>query len=633
MATAQLRDELSIDAFNAKWFEAATKHLNPPYKGTIQTWLKERRACQTNLFLLAKKYLALDLIDSFYCPDHPIENCPEAIPCRICSKILVPCPGIPPGISVHREICNAFVHKNPDETIFNQDTKKERLVLCSRGSFKSSLNRADAAQWIIAFPNVRLVIFSASPDLGEVFVKTVKEWFTITEKDGQGICDPRFKEFQQLFPEHMVSAAKKEAADQFTTPARTKSSVEPTLMTLPLVGNTAGWHFDVGKWDDAVSDVNCGPNSTEDSRKQVGENIALKKKLIMLQGYKEYVGTPYASDDFYSSILERNRPEVVLIKPCWQVKPEAKHKRIEDLAETDVHLLFPVDGAGQPQLTFQSLKREALDNPYIFSCQYLVSPEATKVVKFTEQLLSSHITQPDGLPQAGTYTCFSAWDLAGSASSSSDFSVGAVGWFAKSGPLAGRMFVREIVMGRFSPSELEQKIASLAARWRVEGISIEGSPGSFFAETGIMRELVRCGYSECPRPEFFKVDTRKDAKNNRAASLESLLINDLLWFSAEIPIMDMVIKQFIGFKPHSKRKDDIVDCVAHLSRHMPTNLIIPANSQQIEQAKIDMLKDKMLQEMLFPDAVLVPPELLAPEAPKQWDGARVIRDHSELYGS
>lgn len=632
---AQLRDELSVEDFNAKWFKAASQDLNPPYKGNLQMWLKERHSCQTNLFLLCKKYLGLDLIDSFYCPAHPIENGPVAIPCRICSRILEPCPGIPTGTSVHREICNTFVHKNPDESIFNQDTKKERLILCSRGSFKSSINRADAAQYIIALPNIRIVIFSASPDLGEIFVKSVKEWFTIQEKDGKYFCDPRFREFQQLFPEHMVPASRKEPASEFTTPARTQSNVEATLMTLPLVGNTAGYHFDVGKWDDSVSDVNCGPNSTEDSRKQVTENIKLKKKLIMLQGYKEYVGTPYTSDDFYSSTLESNRPEVVLIKPCWQVKPESKHKRLEDLQESDVHLLFPVDGKGEPQLTFQALKREALDNFYLFSCQYLCAPEATKTVKFTEQLLMSHIIQPEGLPQAGTYTCFSAWDLAGSASSSADFSVGVVGWFPKTGPLIGRMFVREVVMGRFSPSELEYQVANQAARWRVEGISIEGSPGSFFAETGIMRELVRCGYPDCPRPEFFKLDTRKDAKSSRAASLESLLVNDLLWFSSDIgPIMDTVVKQFVTFKPHSKRKDDIVDAIAHLSRHMPMNLVVPQTEQQVEQAKIDILKDKQLQEMLFPQQVLVnPAELFAPQAPTVWEGARVIRDHSELYGS
>lgn len=534
-------------------------------------------------------------------------------------------------------MCDTFVHKNPDETIFNQDTKKIRLILCSRGTFKSSVDRADVAQWIICFPNVRVVIFSASPDLGVDFVKSVKEWFTLQMKGPKEApepnCDPRYVEFQQLFPEHLISDKKRESEDQFLSPARTKSNPDPTLFTLPLVGNTAGHHADVGKFDDCVSDVNCGPNSTEDERRKVSENIRLKRKLIMLAGYKDYIGTPYASDDFYAQMLERNRPDVVLIKPCWEVKKESKHKSVDELKEADVNLLFPIDGKGEEQLTFKALKREANDDFFLFTCQFLCQPDVARTVKFTEQLINAHICQAEGLPQAGTYSCFSAWDFAGSNSASADFSVGCVGWFAKAGPLAGRMFVREIVMGRYSPSELAFQVAHQAARWRVEGISIEGSPGSFFLENEILDQLLRCGYPDAPRPEFFKVDTRKDAKNSRASNIETLLIHDRLWFSSDcMTDTDVLTKQFVNFKPHSKRKDDIVDGVAHLSRHMPTHIEIPKTEQDRQQAIRDIMRDKMLAEMLYPDQPAPLPE--APfEAPKTFDGYPVRANETEVYGT
>lgn len=634
--------EIARSAFEDKWYKHATTHLQPFYTGTFEEWKAARRVCQTDLFVLAKKYLKLDLIDNFYCPKHQEESFSEAIPCSQCGRIMVPyAEADATGVrSIHRQICNAFVSKSPDRKLYDQDCKKIRLILCSRGTFKSSINRADTVQWVINFPDIRIVIFSASPDLGTSFVKSVKEWFIINErtdeehpKDEKTIhCNERYVEFQQLFPEHLVLSKKKESEDRFLSPARVKSAIEPTILTLPLVGNTAGYHFDVGKFDDCVSDVNCGPTSTAESRAQVGENIRLKRKLIMLMGFKDYVGTPYTSDDYYSYALERTKPEIILIRPCWTVKFDARFKHVDELQESDVTLTFPFDGKGEPQLTFSALKREAQDDYYLFTCQFLCEPQISKVVRFTEELILAHTVQAEGLPQAGTFNCFSAWDLAGSDGASADFTVGCVGWFPTAGPLAGRMFVREIVMGRFSPSEVEYQVAHLAAKWRAEGISIEGSPGSYYAQNGILREMIRCGYSDGPRPDFFKVDTKKDAKNHRAANLESLLVNNLLWFSSDIPIMETVIKQFVNFKPHSKRKDDIVDAVAHLSRHLPSYVAIPQTTQQLTQAVIDVCRDKQLQELLYPEAppIAEPPP---PELPKTWEGMPVYRHESELYGS
>src|ERR1700689_1821142 len=95
------------------WYKFAKTKLG--YSRTRDEWIGERKRGCIDLFWLAKHCLKLDLVDSYVCPAHSIMMGPEPEPCKICGTMFEPCPGLIPGISVHREICNAFVHKNPNE--------------------------------------------------------------------------------------------------------------------------------------------------------------------------------------------------------------------------------------------------------------------------------------------------------------------------------------------------------------------------------------------------------------------------------------------------------------------------------------------------------------------------------------
>lgn len=631
--------DLSPEDFLEKWYNFSKKKLK--YKGTKDEWCKLRDRGCADLFWLAKTCLKLDLVDSYVCPNHSIMMGPEPIPCTICGTVFEPCPGLTPGISVHREICNAFVHKNPNETLFNQDTKKTRAIFAPRGSYKSSIDMADCAQWIVCFPNIRILILSASPDLGAAFVQSIKTWFSLVkmdEEENDYECSTEFELFQQLFPEHLIPVKKRESEDQFLTPARTKTTlVDPTLFTLPLEGSTSGHHADVGKFDDCVSDSNSGPKSSDDQRKKVGENMRLKRKIILASGYVDYVGTPYADDDAYSHLLEFRKPEVVLVRPAWEVKAASKQKNEDDLAEADYNLLLPTDGKGAPLLPYAFLKAEQNDDEHLFNCQYLCTAKAAKyTIVFNDPLIDSHTIASEGLPQPGTYKIFSVWDTASTDNKGSDFSVGGVGLFTIAGPLAGRMFVVEIVRGRFSRYELPHQIAAQAARWRVERIGIEKSPGVEYMEGDIMKELAICGYPECPLPEWIQIENKKDAKALRIEGLAALFEQDRLYFLSEIPIMEVVKRELIMFKRNSRRKDDTADMVALLSRYMPKNIEIPKNEAERQSKAEDWLKQKQLHDMIYDPSQFIPaaPET-APQTPTEFEGYPVVSgpESQQLYGT
>jgi len=546
----------------------------------------------------------------------------------------------------HRPITDDFfIKKNPyvdakswKEAVAKQSTIKNRLLLYPRSSFKSSIDMADVVQWIVCFPNIRVMYMTAEESLATDFVRQVRSHFLVPD-------ETKLTQFQMLYFAHCWPAKKKEAEDQFMSRARIETQPQPTLLALSLGMSTAGKHADVGKFDDCVSNKNSGPMSGPEQRKKVTEEIKLARFIIDLYGYRDYVGTPYNSDDAYASLQESLPGLEVLAEPCWIVKPHARKKTLDELVADDVDLLFPIDGNGVERLTFKALMDEYKTDAFIFSCQYLINPNASKVTKFTEAMFRKHIISSEQFPQPGCYFVAMFWDFAKTDGDGSDFSVGGIGLFTTAGPLAGRMFVPEIIMGRFSKSELPFQVANLAARWKpLEKAGVEKSPGADFLENDILRALARVGYPDCPGIEWVPTTNQKGAKNVRAEKLETVFIENRIFFSDQIACIDDVVKQFVKFKPGSNRKDDAVDMLAYLSRYLPGDIAVPVTEQEKQTAAWDLLKQKQIHERMFPhnpdkenpiwkrdgydrQEIVVPP-------PTQWEGMPNYQNpEQQIYGT
>ena len=446
-------DELYDDAKKGVAQTKSEREWNQYGYQNFETWLEDREECYSNLFWFATEILGYDLVE------------------------------------FHKKITDEFfIKKDPSVEIYKLSPIKSRLILYPRGSFKSSIDEADTVQWIIAYPNIRIALMTATASLGIAFVGKVKSFFQVPEST-------KLTRFQMLFFEHCVAANKRESEDRFTTRARTiKNITEPTLEALGLTETTSGKHYEVGKFDDVVSNKNSGPGSTPDMRKGVYDAIRFAAALIDPFGYKFYLGTPYDADDAWSYLQEKTLNLTFLKEPALIIKPEAKNKKFIDLLDDDVILLFPKDGKDFPRLTLEFLKAECHAEEYIFSCNYMLDPTRTKTVNFTEDLLRSRVTQESGLPQPGTYKVYSAWDFADSTGKGSDYSVGTVGML----DCLGRLFIVEVTRGKYSPSDLAFRVADQASRWRVEKIYIEKSPGADFLQNDIIRELNRCGYPRMP---------------------------------------------------------------------------------------------------------------------------------------
>jgi hypothetical protein len=505
---------------------------------------------------------------------------------------------------VHRKITDDFfIKKNPyvdaknwQQAITKQSQVKNRLLLYPRGTFKSSIDMADAIQWMICFPNIVVIYMTAEESLATDFVRQVKGYFQVPDNS-------KMTRFQMLYTEHCVSAKRKESEDQFLSPARKENHAQPTLLALSLGMSTAGKHGHVGKFDDCVSNKNSGPKATPEQRKAITDEIKLARSLIGLAFYRDYVGTYYDGADAYVSFEETISDLKVLKAAAWEVKPHARKKQVHELEEEDVILLFPVDRDGVPRLTFKALMDEYKVDAFIFSCQFLLNPTLTKTVKFTDQMFRKQIVPSSEFPQDGTYFIADVWDLATSDGKKSDRSCGMVGKFTIAGPLAGRMYVSEIIRGRYSKSELPFQIAGQANRWKpIKNLGIEKPPAHDFLENDIMRAMQKVGYPDCPAIEWIPIENIKGAKNERAAETEILLVNNQVFFSADIPtdVMNEVIKEHVSFKAGANRKDDSVDTLARLARYMPKEISCPQSEQEKQTAAWDLLKQKQTHERMFP---------------------------------
>jgi len=519
--------------------------------------------------------------------------------------------GIPLNAIVHGAMCGLFVQKNPLKDIYEQDSVKQRLLLAPRNSMKTTLDQADIVQWILCFPNVRILILTGTQDLAYRMVKELKAHFQLNL-----LLRALFPELCPVDPE-----AKWGVADEFTVP-RTKNWREPTVSVSTIDSTKAGSHYEILKLDDCVTEVN---SRTAEQLKKVVDAFADTTPLMEPQGsYRDYIGTRYDGQDAYGNLLRKNQeaidegeePETkVLILSAWKVKEgrelETNSFGTPVIKADDVELLYP------ERLGFRWLHKQYREDPYKFSCQQLNNPDPNieQLVKsFPLDLLLRHKIPYDGMPFAGTkYLC---WDLSGySKTASSDWTVGIVGMVDDQ----NRLFVIDIIRGKYNPVQQAAAIVEAAKQWKPEVTIIEDAQGARALEPTIVRIAqetqveVPIRWSTPPRFE--------GAKKTRIGFLATLLRADRLWFANYVENLKYLFEELTAY-PYF-RHDDHADALATLVMNLSflAGTIAPVTSPE----RVQEIKQQVFYDMLFgDDTPAIDP------TPESYDGAlgySLLRSH------
>lgn len=527
---------------------------------------------------------------------------------------------------VHQVVCDQFVKKDFDGAFpegytigqvhdaidrqirldeFGRPTK-EMILLDSRGFYKSTIDGIDAIQWMINVPDIRILLLTGEYKLGVAFLKEIKGYLYLA--DGAEATD-----FHYLFPEYVVKGVDGTSKEPLTLDVRKHTQTSPTLWVNSIDSNLSGWHCDIKKGDDVVTDAN---SNSEDVRVSLKEKFDGTNNILDDWGFSDNIGTRYFPNDWYGTRVSayRDNPEENAIKyfcrACWVVKPEFVEVPLKELTSDMVTLTFP------QKRTFKILRQKLLNNEREFRCQQLNEPAGLDrddgdLIAFSEDALRSQIININAVPKTGDV--FICWDWALTANKHSDYSAG----------VAARIFpekvgeqerwvvaVLEIVFGKWIPSELAMQIVMFNKKWSPKSTLIEASPGSNLLWDAIRNRALAYGVT-IDAPIWKPPSLQANAKRNRIQGLETLLNEGRLKFVAG-QWLDETIHQLTGYtgkKKNQGRKDDIPDSMSYLSFFLP-NGPLRKDSEEIlavERAQ----KDKRMRDMMY-DRVFGKPLTPAP---------------------
>lgn len=430
---------------------------------------------------------------------------------------------------------NQLISYKPAIPMYDLPGPRRRLFLDPRGFFKTSvITIAHTIQWIINYPDIRILICHATNERAEEILREIKGQFQYNNV------------FRGIFPEFCPPPRK--AGDfgnnrEFIVPNRRRILKEPTVYVSSIDSAVAGTHMEVIKCSDIVEKENV---RTPERMRQVQYSFA-QLFFLLDQPSKAWVdveGTCYDHSDIYNKILAREESK----------KPEDREWQIHRRAIWDTEHT-PTWPERFPKKAIESIRDDPNMDAYTFNAQY-----CNTCINQVDSYFTADQFQwtPTKIIKAMCHRFHVTVDLAtvdplAQKKGTEDFTAIVVAGFDE----VNRMYVCDIQRGRFKPSEVIEAIFDVYNRWRPLDIKIEDASGARQIFPMLERERIRRGV--WPLLSLIKRDTRV-SKAERIAGLQPWFKARDIRFAEELPFRDEMLQEFVYFprSPH----DDITDAIA-----------------------------------------------------------------------
>jgi predicted phage terminase large subunit-like protein len=451
---------------------------------------------------------------------------------------------------VHKELFEQFIPYDPSKAWAFQSDIKKRLILWSRGHYKTTSIVVEIVQIILNFPDIRILIMQGSKGVTQNLLSEIKAHFTGVNPKSR--VPELFPEFcPPIDPETGERSQKFGTVNHFTVPARRAKGLPQATVTIASPKSIkTGQHYDIGFFDDLVNDQNY--RSSQLLRK-IKEDFNMCLPLIDPPHYAIVTGTRYAFGDLYEEIIRWNKGEwKVSLTTCWT-------EATNSLPDDQKIPRFPQQKAKDEQRVI-GFTREGLfllreRDPEMFASQYLNQPIQRGGKRFTEQVLNEALIAPTDAPPLSPAMLFV--DLAATDSPDSDDSVIICGKH----DTQMTQYVVDARGGQWLPTVLAQNIIEMTLLHRPVTIWLEKTASCMYF-VDLLRMIARQRNIFLPI-EFLKVSNKEDAKNIRIASLEAYLKNRKLKFFVGLPVWQKMVEQFGKFP--GSRHDDYPDTVAYMA--------------------------------------------------------------------
>ena len=488
----------------------------------------------------------------------------------------------------HSELFGCYIPYDDSKPWAEQSDVKDRMVLWSRGHYKTTSIIVEIIQAIINHPNIRILLMQGSIKVTKTLLHQIKSHF-LGEAEGSL--------FAELFPE--FCGTKKELGEnptmQFTVPCRTRKQLAQATVTVASPKSIkTGQHYDMGVFDDLVNDQNCkSPTLLE----KVQSDFTLAQALIDPGCYRFVTGTRYAFGDLYEQILRWQAADnkwTISVKDCWT--DDGKEVRFPR---------FKKKNGEWGGFTREELEQMQRDDPANFACQYLNKPIHSGQQVFTKEILIAACVAAQDTPHLSQSII--VVDLAATDNVRSDDSVVMVG---KADSL-GVGYVVDMRGGQWLPMELAVNIIDVSLHHRPVKVLLEKTSSCiYFAE--FLRLIARQKNVFLPI-DFIKVDNKPDAKNTRVTSLAGVVKKGRFKFFAGLFSFDKLVEQACEFPKGRYGHDDYIDTAALMFQQLSKELLalparaIPRNPilaliNDRENALIKTMTELELRQMDTPDS-------------------------------
>lgn len=412
-----------------------------------------------------------------------------------------------------------------------------RLNLWPRGHLKTTLMTiSHAVQWIINYPDVRILVSTAIGDQASAILSGIKSHFQFNEK------------FFWLFPEYcpprnrVMDFGNQES---FIVPNRQRREFrEPTVSTSSLGKVISSFHYEVLMFSDLVDKENV---KTPQQIKDVIDHFKYCQPLLERSsvaphhGWVYVEGTRYAIADLYGDIIRKQEKKSDEEKN-WYVRVESADPRDRKDGQPLWPKWFPV----------QELKRIEKEDEGQYNSQYRQRPIPESSALATEKEL---IFFPRQAMSELVLRKHVTIDLHGMENNvGNDYTVLTLCGFDRD----GRVYVLEIRRGRFSPFETIHHIFDMHIRHNPIDFKMEKDAHARVLLPFLQRESSKRGLF--PNIVPLKRDN-KLSKGHRIRGLQAWFKAGTIRFLDDLPSKLDLKEEILNF-PDPSIHDDILDTLA-----------------------------------------------------------------------
>lgn len=431
----------------------------------------------------------------------------------------------------------------PFKQLWQLGGAREFLVLYPRGHLKTTLvSQAHLIQWIINYPDIRILLSCATGDQVEKVIRAVKGVFQFNE------------DFRAVFPEFCPPREKSSdfgSRDQFIVPARKQTRGEPTVFSVTVGKTIAGYHPDVIFHSDLVDKENVKtPGGITDVIEHFKYMNPLLERYSARDGYPAskgftYVeGTPYVFGDLHDMMLNNKEGLGEGYAKVW--KPAAENYPTGKILWE----------ARFPLVELEALRKRMGD--WMFSSQYLMKcvPDGDGLCDPRDVAFvpGEHIRAL--LPRLRLHCTV---DLAGmEPTKRGDYTVLTVGGFDHD----GRLYIPEIHCGNYSPEQVIDLIFAIHRKYPNIDFKVEKDAHARVLLPFLQREMSKRG--RYPIVIALPRDTHT-SKQHRIRGLRPWFKGGIIRFNNDLPISTKqeLLDEIAQFPSESAGiHDDILDTLA-----------------------------------------------------------------------